>query len=138
MREAVPMVRCRLDGLDEGMTLRYVPLSEFELWRHLMETRHQREIRIEAVSVWLSEEAARWNSGFLAEDLEPVLRIHLELPGPEGTLRPVDRYFAAETYPTAQEALLSHFEGRPRGIVATPGYFVPPAARQPQREPSVA
>jgi hypothetical protein len=134
MLETVPMVRCRLGGLPEGdpRALRYVRLSEFELWRHLMETRHNRRVQIEAVSIWLAEEAAAWNSGFAPEDLEPVLRVQLELIEPHGVPRPVERFFPAETYPQAQEALLSHFEGtaRPRRVVATPGYFVPPEARE--------
>jgi hypothetical protein len=40
---------------------------------------------------------------------------------------PVERYFPAETYPQAQEALLRHFENLtcPKRVVAIPGYFVP-------------
>jgi hypothetical protein len=42
---------------------------------------------------------------------------------------PIERFFPAETYPDAQEALLSHYVGdtRPQRLVATPGYFVPEA-----------
>jgi hypothetical protein len=142
MLEAIPMVRCRLGGIPEGdpNALRYVPLSEFELWRHLMESRHRRIVEVEAISIWLAEEAATWNSGFSPEDLEPVLRIHLELQEGQGVLRPVERFFAAETYPQAQEALLSHYSGpaRPRRVVATPGYFVPPSARTNLLEASIA
>ena len=126
--EPVPIVRCRLSGSEVGETsnVRYVPLAEFGLWKHLMETRHGRTVSVEAVSVWVVEDAARWNSGYAAEDLEPVLRVRIDVTGPTGVCVPVERYFPAETYPVAQEALLSHFEGseRPR-IVATPGYFVP-------------
>ena len=42
--EQIALVRCRLDGLDDSKTLRYVPLSEFKLWRHLMESRHGRAV----------------------------------------------------------------------------------------------
>jgi hypothetical protein len=94
-----------------------------------METKHQRQVSVDAVSVWIAEDAARWNSGYQAEDLEPVLRVHFDLAGPAGVPVPVERYFPAETYPLAQEALLRHFEGssRPNRLVATPGYFVPSA-----------
>jgi len=135
--EPIPLVRCRLAGPDEGeaASLRYVPLLEFGLWKHLMKTRHGREVRVEAVSIWVSEEAARWNSGFAAEDLEPVLRFRVDIPGPSSVPVPVERFFPAETYPEAQEALLSHLPPgvRPQRIVVTPGYFVPPAA--PREEP---
>src|SRR5262245_27297611 len=127
--EPVPLVRCRLSGLSDPTAvaaLRYIPLAEFGLWKHLMETRHHRHVKIEAVSVWIAEDAARWNSGFAAEDLEPVLRVRLDVEASGGLRVPVERYFPAETYPLAQEALLSHFEGTgPERIVATPGYFVP-------------
>jgi hypothetical protein len=126
--EPVPLVRCRLMGRDETSVraLRYVPLAEFGLWKHLMETRHERQVSIESVSVWVAEDPARWNSGYAAEDLEPVLRVRLEMRGPGGVPVPVERFFPAETYPEAQEALLSHYE-QPARVVATPGYFVPTA-----------
>jgi hypothetical protein len=126
LSEPIPLVRCRLKGIDEGgvRSLRYVPLSEFGLWKHLMETRHARQVAIESVSLWVAEDPARWNSGFAAEELEPVLRLRLELPGPDGVPVPVERFFPAETYPEAQEALLSHYV-TPERMVATPGYFVP-------------
>src|SRR6185436_2117577 len=54
----VPMVRCRLDGSDDCHDLRYVPASEFELWRHLMASQHGRPVTVEEVSVWLAEDPA--------------------------------------------------------------------------------
>ena len=52
----------------------------------------------------------------------------MELPGPNGVPVPIERFFPAETYPEAQEALLSHYEN-PERVVAIPGYFVPAAGR---------
>jgi hypothetical protein len=122
------MVRCRLDGpLGAVESLRYIPLAEFELWRFLMETRHAREVVVEEVSIWVAEESGTWNSGFAAEeDLQPVVRLRLERASSFGVPIPMERYFPAETYPQAQEALLGHFEEEPcRVLGATPGYFVP-------------
>ena len=130
--EPVPMVRCRLDGPEDvpERTLRYVPLAEFDLWKHLMETKHRRTVLVEQVSIWVPEDAARWNSGYVAEDLQPVLRVRFQKPGPHGTLFTMERYFPAETYPEAQEALLSHAENAAcRQLSATPGYFVPTQVR---------
>jgi hypothetical protein len=136
MSAPIPIVRCRLGGrLDEAeaTSLRYVPVAVFELWKHLMETRHGRSIRVEAVSVWIEEEPSVWNSGFAADDLEPVLRVRIDLPGPFGIPVPVERFFPAETYPRAQEAWLGHFDGlRRQRVVATPGYVVAGAARRPR------
>lgn len=132
--EQVPMVRCRLDGpeRESPASLRYIPLSEFELWRHLMETRHGRWVTVEDVSLWISEQSAWWNSGYAPDSLEPVLRVRFERPGPAGVPIPIERFFPAETYPQAQEALLSHFDdpSRPRRLSAMPGYFVPAAVRR--------
>jgi len=133
--DPVPLVRCRLDGAPgAATTLRYIPLAEFELWRHFMETKHGRRVTIEATSVWLPEEPSVWNSGFTPDELEPVLRVRLKKPGPHGVPIPVERYFPAETYPLAQERLLAHIadpEER-HSLVATPGYFVPEPARRRQ------
>jgi hypothetical protein len=127
-REQIPLVRCRLDGPEAGLAaaVRFVPLAEFELWRFLMEKRHRRKVTVEAVSVWMAEDAVVWNSGYAPEELEPVLRVRLDLPGPQGVAMPVERYFPAETYPRAQEALLSHMPGGSQApMTATPGYFLP-------------
>jgi hypothetical protein len=123
------MVRCRLSGPNGGddTVRRYVPLAEFGLWKYLMETRHRRRVLVEAISVWVPEEPALWNSGYAAEDLDPVLRIQFTTRGPLGAPVPVVRYFPALGYPRAQEALLSHFAdvSHARDLSATAGYFLP-------------
>jgi hypothetical protein len=123
--DAVPLVRCRLDGPEDepSTALRYVLLAEFDLWQYLMETRHRRTVTIESVSVWIPDVAARGMWVLPADVLEPVFRVRLERPGLQGALVPVERFFAAETYPLAREALLSHVPGL-RRLRATPGYFV--------------
>ena len=133
--DPISLVRCRLSGPDAGGvgSLRYVPLAEFGLWTHLMQTRHQRRVTLEAVSVWVPEEPALWTSGFDGTDLEPVLRFRIDVPGPEGATVRVERFFRAESYPVAQEALLSHYPLEPGSEPgrAVPGYFVPPAVAVP-------
>jgi hypothetical protein len=125
--DRVPMVRCRVgDSWSDEAGQRYVPLGEFGLWRYLMETRHRKRVTVEAISVWVPEEPALWNSGYAAEELEPVLRIEFTVRGVHGALVPVERYFAALSYPRAQEALFSHYgSGSPSVIKATAGYFLP-------------
>jgi hypothetical protein len=129
--EPVAMVRCHLGpGDDPAQTLRYVRLSEFELWRYMMETRHRRVVVVEEVSLWVPENASLLRSSISDPDLcEAVVRIHFEVPGPHGVPVPVERFLSAQTYPEAQAALLAHFASRYRRVTATPGYFVPAAAR---------
>jgi hypothetical protein len=139
--ESIPMVRCHLDGGDEnpGVALRYIPAAEFELWRHLMETRHGRTVTVEEVSIWIPDDGEDTLEHLDVEALEPVLRIEFEKRGDAGVAVPVRRFFPAETYPEAQAALLAHFDPRHRwSITATPGYFVPAALRPGLDAPPVA
>ena len=123
--DTVPLVRCRLDGPEDepSIALRYVPLAEFDLWQYLMEGRHRRKVTIDTISVWIPDLAAHGMGVLPADVLEPVFRVRLERPGPQGVMVPVERFFAAETYPLARETLLSHVRGL-RHLRATPGYFV--------------
>jgi hypothetical protein len=137
----VPMVRCHLDGGedDPARDVRYIPAAEFELWRHFMETRHFRVVTVDEVSVWVPETPAAWEAHEDAEALLPVLRLQFEKPGPEGILVPVVRFFPAETYPEAKQALLSHFDPRCRwSVSARPGYFVPAASTRSAPETTEA
>jgi hypothetical protein len=139
--DTVPMVRCRLDSRDGDSvrSLRYVPLDEFGLWRYLMEHRHQRQVTVEEISIWVAEESARWNSFEGPDSLEPVLRVRFQQVSSDGTPTPVQRFFPAETYPEAQEALLRHYRDTPaRFVKATPGYFVPmhSSTREPVASPA--
>ena len=123
----IPMVRCRLrsekDNTDKE--LRYIPAAEFELWRHFMETRHDRRVDVETVSHWVPETPDVWDESIDADTLHPVLRVEFEKPGPQGTTVPVVRFFPTEDYPQARAALLAHFDVRCRWTVqSTPGYFV--------------
>jgi hypothetical protein len=140
VRDQIEMVRCRLGDVLDGAAQRYVPLSEFGLWKYLMETKHRKEVLIDAVSLWVPEEPTLWSSGVTAEDLEPVVRIRFMAEGLLGAPVPVERYFAALSYPQAQEALLAHYtRGQARlELVATAGYFLPTPRLTAQRAASIS
>ena len=123
----LPMVRCRLDNSLDSTHVRYVPAAEFDLWRNLMITQHNRPVAVDAVSVWIPDTPKVWDADVDADRLEPVLRVRFEkaLPEDEQTLVPVVRFMAIETYPEAREALLAHFDPSCLGsLEETPGYFV--------------
>jgi hypothetical protein len=123
----LPMVRCRLDNSLDSSNLRYVPAAEFDLWRNLMITKHNRPVVVDEVSVWVPDTPKVLAADVDADRLEPVLRVRFEKPTPESpdTLVPVVRFMAIETYPTAKEALLAHFASRcQKSLEETPGYFV--------------
>lgn len=132
----VPMVRCHLDGDDHALEERYVPAAEFDLWSYFMETKHSRAVTVDEVSVWVPETKDVWDEDVDADALHAVLRIQFEKPGPQGTIIPVVRFFAAETYALARAALLAHFDPRCRWSVdATPGYFVASSSVPGRRKP---
>jgi hypothetical protein len=121
------MVRCRLDDSLDRNHLRYVPAAEFDLWRNLMQTQHNRPVAVDEVSVWVPDTPRVWDVEVDADRLEPVLRVRFERPLPESTstLVPVVRFMAIETYPEAKEALLAHFDEQCHAsLEETPGYFV--------------
>ena len=131
MSESVVLVRCRLDGSEErpSRVLRYVPAAEFALWRYLMENRHGRRVTAPEVAVWVPDREGV-GPEVDVDALEPVLRLEFETPH-DGTMVPVRRFLAAETYPEARRALLSHFDPQCRWkVAATAGYFVPRPARR--------
>jgi len=136
MLTPVPMVRCRLVAGDEGdraRDLRYVPASEFELWRYYMETKHARAVDVEEVSVWVPETSEVSDEHLDADLLEPVVRIRFENPGAHGVRVPVERFVPAETRREAESALLAHFDVRCRwSVEAKPGYFISKPASPPE------
>jgi hypothetical protein len=123
--DPVAMVRCRLDRNQDNSEIRFIPASEFDLWRHLMESKYSRTVTVEDVSVWVPEKADVWDEGIDADQLAAVVRLRFEKAGPRGTTIPVIRYLATETYREARAALLKHFDLRVRwSVEVTPGYFV--------------
>jgi hypothetical protein len=133
-KERIPMVHCRLDPPSVGETesVRYVQLSEFGLWKHLMESRHGRRVTVLSASVWISENPTEWNSGYMPGDLEPVVRLRFETNDSQGLPIHIERFFPALHYPRVQEALLRHYPDLTsgRGYLVTPGYFVPRSYRR--------
>lgn len=129
------MVRCHLDASRENSELRYIPASEFDLWQHLMESKHGRPVSVDEVSVWVPETPEVWDDAIDSDRLDAVVRVRFEKPGPQGTAVPVVRYFPTETYREAKSALLAHFDLRCRwSVEVTPGYFVAAASNGAREE----
>ncbi len=129
----VAMVRCRLDENRDQPQVRYVPAAEFDLWRHLMTSKHRRAVTVEHVSVWVPETPDTWDDAIDADRLHPVVRVRFDKAGPQGSVVPVVRYLPTEALPEAKAALLAHFDLHHRwSAEVTPGYFI-----SPRREPQV-
>ena len=121
----IALIRCLLDGSGSTPQTRYVRAGEFELWRHLMLTKHARSVSVDEASIWVPDAPGLLDDERGAEALEPVLRVRFDKSCPGKAVVPVERFFGAETYPQARAALLAHFDPRcRRGVEATPGYFI--------------
>jgi len=119
------MVRCHLDGSVDSSNLRYVPASQFDLWRHFMSSSHGRLVTVDEVSSWVPESPDILKSDIDPERLEPVVRVAFDREPEAAAAVPVVRFLPYDTYPEARASLLGHFdESCQETLEETPGYFV--------------
>jgi hypothetical protein len=107
------VVRCLVSKNGSGPPVestRYVPLEVFDLWRHLMTTRHGFEILQEQVSLWFDIDNDPHVS-YSEADYERVLRLSLWVYSERDRMfRKVVRYFPEEEYARIRPTFLSHYE----------------------------
>lgn len=107
------VVRCRVSkngcGPPEEST-RYIPLDVFDLWKHLMTSRHGFEIVDEEVSLWFDIDGDP-HVTYPESDYDKVLRLSLWIYSDRDRMfRKVVRYFPQSDYPDIRPAFLSHYE----------------------------
>ncbi|MGD9141412.1 MAG: hypothetical protein PVJ42_07715 [bacterium] len=107
------VVRCRVSKNGSGPPVestRYVPLDVYDLWKHLMVTRHGFEILEEQVSLWFDIDGDPHVS-YSDADYERVMRLSLWVYSDSDRMfRKVVRYFPEGDYPDIRTAFLSHYE----------------------------
>ncbi len=71
------LIRCRVARPGAAGSDRYVELENFQLWRHMMETKHSLEVTDEQLCVWMSdaEFAAKQELYSRAGHEQPVTRL---------------------------------------------------------------
>ncbi len=71
------LIRCRVTGPGGSTSLRFVELESFQLWRHMMHTKHQLVVGEEQLCVWISETefAAKQELYSRAGRQQPVTRL---------------------------------------------------------------
>lgn len=108
------MVRCRVAKNGSGPpleTVRYVPFEVFDLWKHLMVSRHGFEIVDEHVSLWFDIDGDP-HVTYSDADYEKVLRLSLWVYSEKDRMfRKVVRYFPEKDYAAIRPTILSHYEG---------------------------
>ncbi len=110
------VVRCRVSkngGGPPAESVRFVPLEVFDLWKHLMVTRHGFEIVEEQVSLWFDIDGDPHVS-YSEADYEKVLRLSMWVYSDRDRMfRKIVRYFPEADYAEIRPAFLSHYE-KPR------------------------
>jgi hypothetical protein len=107
------VVRCRVCKNGSGPPVestRYVPLDVYDLWKHMMASRHGFEIVEEQVSLWFDIDGDPHVS-YSDADYEKVMRLSLWVYSDRDRMfRKVVRYFPEGDYPDIKPAFLSHYE----------------------------
>ena len=107
------VVRCRVSKNGSGPaveSVRYVPLDVFDLWKHLMTSRHGFEIVEEQVSLWFDIDGDPHVS-YSDSDYEKVLRLSMWVYSDKDRMfRKVVRYFPESDYSDIRSAFLSHYD----------------------------
>ncbi len=107
------VVRCRVSKNGSGPpveSIRYIPLDVFDLWKHLMTSRHGFEILEEHVSLWFDIDGDPHVS-YSDSDYEKVLRLSMWVYSDRDRMfRKVVRYFPECDYSDIRPAFLLHYE----------------------------
>lgn len=136
------LVRCLLRSPGEAPYTKYVPLSEFKLWKYYMKNAHGKIIEGEDVSVWLDSASFDEAVSNGARPVESVTRISVEYwDAAEQTTNQVERFFPSDGYDDIRETFLTHYPDRSedgksiaqRRVSETEGYYLLPRVHSEQK-----
>ena len=124
------IVRCVVRNLTtQKQQIRFIPLSEYKLWEHLLKERHRIEVIKKQTMLWISKEEYSMNKGIYSKmSKENVIKITLYLfskEEEEEMLIPVIRFLSEEEYPKIKPIFLSHYQGQNiERIIEEEGYCI--------------
>ena len=108
------LVRCQVrprEGAGKETT-RYIPLEIFDLWEHLMASRHGFDVEAARASLWLDMEDSP-EAAYEEQTFDRVTEITLFVySGRDDMFTRVCRYFPSEEITQVREILLSHYRDR--------------------------
>ena len=109
------IVRCKVSRAREGRgtadseSVRFVPLEIFDLWKHLMNGKHDFAVREETVSIWFDIDGDP-NVSYSDANYEKVTRFSmLVYCDKDGMYHKITRFFPTEVYSQIKPRLLSHY-----------------------------
>ena len=133
------LVRCHLRSPGEASYARYVPLTEFKLWRYFITNAHGKIVDGENISLWMDVDSFSGNPGFQGRPTVEVTRVQVEYwDEAKETTTHSERYFPSADYPAIKEIFLGHYPEKINGdhpvskrrVTETNGYYLlPPSTR---------
>ena len=123
------LVRCQVKPKNGNgkPTTRYVPLEIFDLWEHLMESRHGLDVSEARASLWLDMEDSP-EAAYEEQNFDRVTEVTLFVySGRDDMFTRVCRYFPSDEVDQTKEILLTHYRDRGRvgpQIRERPGIYI--------------
>jgi hypothetical protein len=108
------LVRCQVrprQGSGEPTT-RYIPLEIFDLWQHMMDSRHGFDVEEARASLWLDMEDSP-EAAYEEQNYDRVTEVTLFVySGRDDMFTRVCRYFPSHEVEQTKEILLTHYRDR--------------------------
>ena len=129
------LVRCHLRSPGEAPYARYVPLTEFKLWRYFITNAHGKIVDGENISLWMDVESFEDNPGLVSRPTEAVTRVRVEYwDEAKETTSHAERYFPSSDYAAIRDIFLEHYPEKVNGdhlsskrrVTETNGYYLLP------------
>jgi hypothetical protein len=114
-KDAVKLVRCLVDKSDScpsGPEIRFVPQTEFDLWKYMVTRQYSFTVSDEKVYLYISRqeyEAQEALYSRLPQVAVNKITLYFFLKADQ-VLVPVIRFFPQEQYPSIKPVFLSHFK----------------------------
>ena len=122
------LVKCEVKNpISQKIQVRYIPLSEFELWEHLLKERHKIEVLNKRTMIWVDTKEYENNKGIYSRFFqEGVTKITLYLASKEDEMFiPVIRFLPKDNYQQLKSILLSHYQGQEiENIIEEDGHYI--------------
>jgi hypothetical protein len=114
-KDAVKLVHClvaRTDPSPSGPEVRYIPQTEFGLWKYMVTRQYHFAVSDERIYIYISRREYEAHEALVSRLPQVVLNkitLYFFLKADQ-ILVPVTRYFPQEQYPAIKPLFLNHFK----------------------------
>lgn len=123
-----------LDSFLDESNERYIPMTDYNLWKYFITTNHNFRVIKEIISRWINqEEAEKHPDRYEAGSLEPVKRLELTFYSRRRKVRRrVIRFIALKNYEKIKQIIIKNIqehgmvdtENEPFNVIEEDGYWV--------------